>query len=80
MCIIIYKCFQKLCVELSCNVEEDFFPFFAPFQPWEFTAAVGNAVVNAVICGIYDDKKIAVVRFSIAVFFIFTTYIIVDYF
>ena len=49
-------------------------------QTWKSAAAVGNAVVNAVLCGIYGDKKIAVVRFSMSVVFIFTTYIIVDYF
>ena len=41
---------------------------------------VGNAVINAALCGIYNDKKFAVVRFSMSVVFIFTTYIIVDYF
>ena len=39
-------------------------------QPWESAAAVGNAVVNAFVnaalCGIYDGKKIAVVRFSMS--------------
>ena len=49
-------------------------------QPWELAAAVGNAVINVVLCGICDCKKIAVVRFSMSVDFIFTTYIIVDYF
>ena len=49
-------------------------------QPWESVAAVGNTVVNAVLCGIYNDKKIAVERFSMSVVIIFTTYIIVDYF
>ena len=45
-------------------------------HPWELT------VVNVVLSGIYDSKKIAVIRFSMSVFyvFIFTTYIIVDYF
>ena len=27
-------------------------------QPWESVVAVGNAVVNAVLCGIYDSKKL----------------------
>ena len=49
-------------------------------QPLESAAAVGNAVVNTVLCGIYDGKKIAVVKFSVSLVFIFTTYIIVDYF
>ena len=49
-------------------------------QQWESAAAVDNAVVNAVLCGIYDGKKNAVVRFSMSVVFIFITYIIVDYF
>ena len=49
-------------------------------QPWESAAAVDNAIVNAVLCGIYDDKKNVVVRFSMSVVFIFTTYIIVGYF
>ena len=35
---------------------------FILIQPWESVAAVGNAAVNAVLCGIYDAKKIAVVR------------------
>ena len=34
-------------------------------QPWESAAAVGNAVVNVVLCWIYDAKKIAIERFSI---------------
>ena len=34
-------------------------------HPWESAAAVGNAVVNAVLCWIYDGKKIAIERFSI---------------
>ena len=37
-------------------------------------------MVNAVLCVIYDGKKITVVRFSMSIVFIFTTYIIVDYF
>ena len=50
-------------------------------QSWESAAAVGNAVVNAVLCGICGGKKkIAVIRFSMSVAFIFTTYIMVDYF
>ena len=49
-------------------------------QQWESAAAVDNAVVNAVLYGIYDGKKNAVVRFSMSVVFIFITYIIVDYF
>ena len=49
-------------------------------QPCKSATAVGNAVVNAILCGIYDGKKIAMVRFSMFVDFIFTTYIIVDYF
>ena len=49
-------------------------------QPWESTAAVGNAIVNAILWGIYDGKKIVAARFSMSVDFIFTTYITVDYF
>ena len=33
---------------------------------------------NIVLCGIYDCKKISVVRFSMSVVFIFATYITVD--
>ena len=54
------------------------------FQPQESVVAASNTVVNvvnAVLCGIYDRTKIAIVMFSMsAVFFFFTTYIIVDYF
>ena len=39
--------------------------FLEFLQSWESAAAVGNAVVNAVLCWIYDDKKIAIERFSI---------------
>ena len=42
--------------------------------------ALSNVVINAILCGIYDGKKIAVVRFSMSVAFIFTAYIIVGYF
>ena len=49
-------------------------------QPWESVAAVGNAIINAILCGISNNKKIVAVRFSMFVVFIFTTYIIVDYF
>ena len=49
-------------------------------QPWESMAAVSNSVVSAVFCGIYESQKIAVVRFSVSVVYIFTTYIIVDFF
>ena len=38
-------------------------------QPWESRVAVGNAVVNVVLCGIYDNEKTDVLSFSI-----FTTY------
>ena len=27
-------------------------------QSWELSAADSNAVVNAILCGIYDDKKL----------------------
>ena len=53
---------------------------FLNIQSWESAATVGNAVVNAVVCGIYNGKKIAIVRFSMSVVFIFTTKIIDDYF
>ena len=43
-------------------------------QPWESAAAVSNAV----LCEIYDDKKIAVVRFSMSAVFIYTTYLIIS--
>ena len=41
---------------------------------------IRKAVVNVVLCEIYNGKKIAVVRFSMSVVFVFTTYIIADYF
>ena len=50
------------------------------YQACEWAATVDNAVVNVVQCGVHDGKKIAVVRFSTFVVFIFTTCIIVDYF
>ena len=49
-------------------------------QSWESTAAAGNAVINVMLSGIYDNKKIAVIRFSMSVVFIFTTYMISNYF
>ena len=49
-------------------------------QPLELVVAVGNAIVNAVLCGIYNRKKITVIRFSLSMVFDFTTYIIVDHF
>ena len=49
-------------------------------QPLELVVAVGNAIVNAVLCGIYNRKKINVIRFSLSMVFDFTTYIIVDHF
>ena len=48
-------------------------------QPWESAAVVGNAVVNAIVYGIYGGKKIAVVTFPMSCIY-FTTYIIVGYF
>ena len=47
------------------------------YQPRKLVAAGGIAVIKAVLCGIYDGKKIAVVRFPMSVVFIFTTCIIV---
>ena len=38
--------------------------FLGFLQPWESAATVGNAIINAVLCGIYDGKKIAIERFS----------------
>ena len=46
--------------------------FLWNFQPWELTTAVGNAITNAVLCGIYDIKKIVVTSFSLFAVFIFT--------
>ena len=45
-------------------------------QPWELAVAVGSVIINAVLYGIYDSKKNAVIRFSMSVVFIFTTYVI----
>ena len=33
-------------------------------QPWVLVAGVGNDLANAVLCGILDGRKFAVVRFS----------------
>ena len=43
-------------------------------QPWQSAAAVSNAFINAVLCGIYDNKKIAILKFFMSVVFIFLTY------
>ena len=43
-------------------------------QPWELAVAVGNAIVNIALRGIYDRKKIVVINFSMSLVFIFTTY------
>ena len=42
------------------------------YQPWEFAAAFGNAVVNAVLYWFYDGKKNAVVKDFTSVVFIAT--------
>ena len=57
-----------------------FFYIYIFRQSWESVAAVDNAVVNAILCGIYNSKKIAVVMFSVSVVFTFITKIIDDYF
>ena len=38
--------------------------FVQNMQPWESVVTVSNAVVNAILYGIYDSKEIAFVRFS----------------
>ena len=37
-------------------------------QPWKLAVAVGNAIVNAALRGIYDRKKIVVIKFSMSLF------------
>ena len=48
--IILYKCTKKHDHML--------------YQPWESTAAFGNAIVNADQCWFYDGKKMLLYRFS----------------
>ena len=65
---------------LILNDVSDFPTYWILHTAMESATAVGNVVLNAVLCGIYDGKKIAVISFSMSVVCIFTTYIIVDYF
>ena len=55
------------------------YQFGIKFKPWESVTAVSIAIVKAILYGIYNGKKIAFVRFSMSMVFIFKTYIIVDY-
>ena len=55
------------------------YQFGIKFKPWESVTAVSIAIVKAILYGIYSGKKIAFVRFSMSMVFIFKTYIIVHY-
>ena len=45
---------------------------------WESAVAFGNAVINAVLCWFYDDKKNAVVKVFTYAVFLFRFYSVVD--